>query len=309
MIFSVVLATYNRKGSLGKCLKSLLYQAFPKGAFEVIVVDDGSNDSTSDFLRTLESPGVKFRFFRQNHKGPAAARNLGIKYAQGKIVAMTDDDCVPPLDWLEKLQDGFKRYPEVVGVTGFQEAPEGVLGKNLIAKFERYQTREVYGAKDQEVVGGWEVPSGVTNNVAFKKANLDEVGGFDENFPVPAGEDADLKKRITDWGYKLLYLPLKVEHHQEYSLRSFLRQQYVRGIGSWYFYKKWENRSFPNFSLLLKAFPRFIITWIKSDSLTIASLEFWGRVWMLAGEIRSVLKEWSLRAIIFNPRTARKDRV
>ena len=293
MVFSIVLATYNRRALLSECLSALFNQTFPHDQYEVIVVDNGSTDGTIEYLQQLESQtlaeryNVAFSFFRlKDNPGPAVARNRGIKVAEGEFVAMTDDDCVPPLNWLERLKDGFDRYIDVVGVSGYQEAPPRVLSKNPIAKFERYQTRAVYGAKDLEIVGGWESPAGVTNNVAFKRNVLLEVGGFDESFPVPAGEDADLKKRITDRGYQLAYLPIRVEHRQEYSLRRFLRQQYVRGIGGRHFRSKWEGYDTINWLMLVKSFPKFFITLLTTGSFTFACLEFLGKWWMVYGELK-----------------------
>lgn len=285
MFFSVVIATYNRQTLLVQCLDALFNQTFSQNQYEVIVVDDGSRDDTIEYLKSL-SPPVSFKFLQQKHRGPAAARNLGIKHAQGKIIAMTDDDCVPPREWLEKLADGFKRYPKVTGVSGYQEAPQGILKTNLIAQYESYQSRELYGQKEKEVAGGLETPGGVTNNVAFRKSVLDEIGGFDEGFPVPAGEDADLKKRIADCGHQLLYIPLKVEHQQEYSLGRFLHQQYVRGIGSRFFRKKWENKEGINWLLPIKSIVRFFITFLKTKSIRLAGLEFLGRLWMFMGELK-----------------------
>ncbi len=277
MTFSVIIPTYNRKELLKQCLSSLFAQTFPKNEYEVIVVDDGSTDGTVEFLK---SQSALWR--TQNHKGPAAARNFGVKQAQREIIAFADDDCVPPADWLEKLYDGFKRHPEVAVVSGYQEAQEEILQKNLVAQYERFQTRELYGGKDKEIVGGFETPGGVTNNMAVKRQVFDKVGLFDENFPVPGGEDADLKKRIADAGFKFLYIPLKVEHHQEYSLRGFLRQQKTRGIGARFFREKWEQGSI-DWLMPLKSFPRFFVTWYKSGSLQMAGLEFLGRMWIFVG--------------------------
>jgi len=292
MIFSIIIPTYNRKHLLKKCLSSLFTQTFPKDQYEVIVVDDGSPPEadfppeadwglSADMWQTT----VPFRFLTQKHKGPAAARNLGIKNAKGEIIAFTDDDCVPPANWLQKLYDGFKRHPEVAVVSGYQEAPEEILQKNVTAQYERFQTRQLYGGKDKEIVGGMQTPGGVTNNMAIRKEVFDKVGLFDENFPVPAGEDADLKKRIARDGFKFLYIPLKVEHYQEYSLAGFLKQQYARGIGGSFFRKKW-GRSRVDWLLPIKSIPRFFITWWQGRSLKMAALEFLGRLAMFVGELK-----------------------
>jgi len=118
------------------------------------------------------------------------------------------------------------------------EAPAAVLKQNIFAQYESYVTRQVYGAGKKEILGSFEVPTGGTNNIAYRKKVLEEIGGFDESFPVAAGEDADLKKRICDRGYQILYLPLKVEHHHDYSWRSFIKQSRSRGVGSIYFHRK-----------------------------------------------------------------------
>ena len=147
-----------------------------------------------------------------------------------------------PADWLEKLLDGFDRHPEVVGVGGYMKAPEEVFQSSKFAQYEWFVSHDIYHADSREKVGGFENPAGGTNNLAFKKEVLEEVNGFDENFPVPAGEDADLKKRLTDKGYKLLYLPLQADHYQPYGLKRFIRQSFVRGVGTYYFVNKHEGK-------------------------------------------------------------------
>lgn len=226
MKVSVVVPTYNRKKLLEKCLNQLSRQDYPD--YEVIVVDDGSTDGT-DLMVKQKFPQVVY--VRQINKGPAAARNLGIKQATGQIVAFTDDDCFPPLDWLSKLVKGFNEHPDVVGVGGYLEASENVLKKNRIARYEQWQAKVIYKAGDKEYVGGFECPAGGTCNMAYYKKVLDEVEGFDENFPVPAGEDADLKLRLTSRGYKLLYIPVKVTHLDSYTYKDFFKRVFVRGIG------------------------------------------------------------------------------
>lgn len=236
---SVVIPTYNREEGLRRVLNSLLSQTIKD--FEIIVVEDGSK--VAEKIVSEFQNKIKFmRYFWQENAGPAAARNLGIRQANAAIIAFTDDDMKLPPEWLEKLLDGFARHPEVSGVGGYMKAPNEVFIKSKFAQYEWFVSHITYHADETEKVGGFENPAGGTNNLAFKKDILNEVGGFDENFPVPAGEDADLKKRITDKGYKLLYIPLKAEHYQPYGLKRFIRQSYVRGIGTYYFVNKHEGK-------------------------------------------------------------------
>jgi len=233
MRFSVVIPTFNRQATLRQTLAALVSQGYSDA--EIIVVDDGSTDGTGDMI-AHEFPTV--RYLRQANRGPAAARNLGIRESTGDLVAFTDDDCLPPRDWLTRLADGYARYPQVAGVGGGLIAPDALLTTSIFAHYERYIGRTVYAVGENESVGGFDCPAGGTANMSYRRAVLDEVGGFDERFPVAAGEDADLKLRICQRGHNLLYVPTWMIHLQEYEWQRFRRQCYVRGIGRNYFESK-----------------------------------------------------------------------
>src|SRR5437660_10167324 len=87
MLFSVVIPTYNRVDLLAQTLDSVWCQDFTD--FEVVVVDDGSNDGTREYLRGL---GDRIRVVQQANGGPGAARNAGIREASGNYVALLDSD-------------------------------------------------------------------------------------------------------------------------------------------------------------------------------------------------------------------------
>ncbi len=226
MKFSVIVPTYNRQDLLRQCLTALLAQDYPD--YEIIVVDDGSTDHTREMI-AAEFPRVRYVY--QANRGPAAARNRGIAIATSDTIAFTDDDCVAPHDWLARLADGFARFPQVVGVGGYLEAPDDVLQYQPLARYERIVSRHSFGADAQEYVGGFECPAGGTNNIAYRRTILERVGAFDESFPYAAGEDADLKWRICQLGARLLYVPVKMTHLHAYTWESFQRQAYTRGKG------------------------------------------------------------------------------
>ena len=87
LTLSVIIPTYNRKDILRESLTSLFNQTLSSEKYEIIVIDDGSIDETGDMVKELipKSP-VILKYFRQENKGPASARNLGILNAQGKII-------------------------------------------------------------------------------------------------------------------------------------------------------------------------------------------------------------------------------
>ncbi|HUT32027.1 MAG TPA: glycosyltransferase [Planctomycetota bacterium] len=242
MKLSVVVATHNRCSLLERVAEAILAQTLPPDCFELILVDDGSTDGTETLGAELaRRPGV--RCLRQPNRGVAAARNLGIREATGDIVAFTDDDCLVPPDWLERLADGYARHPEVVGVGGRLVAPPEVLRTRAVARLEDHVARCVYGAGDEEALGGFDCPAGGTNNMSYRRAALLEAGGFDESFPPFVwGEDADLKLRLTRAGGRLLYIPVAVVHLRDYRLGPFLRQSWQRGRGEAHFRLKHDGR-------------------------------------------------------------------
>ncbi len=253
---SLVIPTHNRKDTLRRCLAAATGQCYPD--YEIIVVDDGSMDGTVEMVRRA-FPQV--RYIRQEpNRGPAAARNRGIEAAFGEIIAFTDDDCLLPPDFLSRLADGYRRYPEVAGVGGYLEAPEEILGSNPFARYEAYVTHQVYHAGSEEYLGGFECPAGGTNSMSYRRAVLLEVGGFDESFPYAAGEDADLKWRVVQRGYRLLYVPMKVLHLQPYTLRSFWHQHLRHGQGAVHFERKYRGRP-PSIARLVLRLAARITRW------------------------------------------------
>ncbi len=232
MRFSVIIPVYKREDKFRKCLDSLLAQDFSHEEYEVFVVEDGSESKIKELVEERSKTFSNLRYLWMVHGGPAAARNFALRGARGEIIAFTDSDCEVPTDWLSRLDGGFRAHEDVVGVGGYQEAPEDVLKSNILARYESYVTHTVYGAGDEDIVGGFEVPTGGTNNIAYYRWVFDEVGLFDTSFTgAISGEDPDLKKRICDRGYKLLFRPLKATHNRDYNWKSFWKQSFERGLG------------------------------------------------------------------------------
>lgn len=242
MKLSVVVPTHNRGELLERVVGAIVGQTLARDAYEVVVVDDGSTDGTETLGAELAARhGICY--VRQDNRGAAAARNRGIREATGDVVAFTDDDCLVPADWLEQLADGYARHPEVAGVGGGLVPEAEALRSSAVARHEAWVAREVYGAGDEEVAGGFACPAGGTNNMSYRREVLLEVGGFDEGFPPRVwGEDADLKLRITERGGRLLYVPVAVVHLRGYALGAFVRQSVERGRGEAHFRLKHQGR-------------------------------------------------------------------
>jgi len=101
-LISIIIPTYNRPKQLTACLLSLVRSEYPRDRFEVIAVDDGSDQPMDSVVTGFENR-LNIKLIRQKNAGPAAARNKGAEHAKGVFLAFTDDDCQPRPDWLRVL--------------------------------------------------------------------------------------------------------------------------------------------------------------------------------------------------------------
>lgn len=177
---SVVIPTRGREPRLGFALEALARQSLAPRLFEVIVVRDG--DSSPPLVEA--PPGLDVRFLtRPGVAGPTAKRNLGWRQAAAPLIAFTDDDCRPDPGWLMALL-------EAAG-----DESTFLQGKTEPDPEERYLMPGL--ARTREILG----PSGwfETCNVAYPRALLEHLGGFDEDYGF-GGEDTDLAYRAFEAG-------------------------------------------------------------------------------------------------------------
>ena len=235
---SVIIPTYNRKEFLERTLRAYSDQTYPEDKFEVIVIDDGSTDCTEQIVKSLVvGSNYKLRYFKQDNKGPAAARNLGIKEAAGEIVLITGDDCIPD----PKLIEEHMRYHDLyasdnVGILGYTGLhPE--IDETPFLDFIYRGTQFGY----QMLKHGCEVPFNYfyTSNILIKRQDLIKIGLFDEDFKNAAYEDIELGYRLSKSGFKLIYNQNAVTYHlHETNLQSFVKRQNKVGESAILFYKK-----------------------------------------------------------------------
>jgi glycosyltransferase involved in cell wall biosynthesis len=179
--YSVVVPTIGRPELLA-LLADLHHARGPRPA-KVIVVDD--RPGPVDPLPVEHFDGV--RVVRSGGRGPAAARNAGWREARSEWVAFLDDDVRVPEDWPARLQDDLAGLPREVG------ASQARLVVPLPA--DRRPT------DDERGTAGLASARWITADMAYRRAVLAEVGGFDERFPRAYREDVDLALRVTEAGY------------------------------------------------------------------------------------------------------------
>jgi glycosyltransferase involved in cell wall biosynthesis len=209
---SVVVASYNGERTLRACLESLAQLRYPD--YEVILVDDGSTDATLAVAKQF--PHV--RVIRHEHnRGLSVARNTGIQAATGEIVAFTDSDCRADDDWLYYLV-GDLLSGEFMGMGGHNLLPpEDSAVAAAVMVSPGGPAHVMLDDRQAEHIPGC--------NMAFYKAALLEVGGFDPIF-TKAGDDVDLCWRLQQAGMKIGFSPAGfVWHYRRSNLPAYLKQQ------------------------------------------------------------------------------------
>ncbi len=195
---SVVIPTCHRNDLLAKCLDCLApgTQYLPAERYEVIVTDDGSR-STARQIVEEQYPWV--RWTAGPRRGPAANRNHGAGIATGTFLAFTDDDCLPSPNWLAAFATATQ--PDVQVYEGKTTCQAG-----LNSPLEEAPINLTGG-------GLWSC------NFMIRRSVFENLGGFDAAFPVPGGEDVDLRERLVEAGYNFPFVDDAVVDHPPRKIR------------------------------------------------------------------------------------------
>jgi glycosyltransferase involved in cell wall biosynthesis len=212
---SVVIPTYNRCGTLQKVLSAYLNQTALQSINEILVVDDGSTDSTSTIVDHISKGSVvPIRYVRQQNRGPAAARNVGIRKATSGLILFTDDDIIPDPILVAEHLDWHRRFPELsTAVLGHVTwAPE--VNPTPFMKWYGSDALFAYA----RLVGRTEIDytNFYTCNLSLKTEFLRSNGMFDEDFKIAACEDIELGFRLVEAGMHLLYNNKALAYHHQY---------------------------------------------------------------------------------------------
>jgi GT2 family glycosyltransferase len=232
MDWSVIVPTRGRPAQLRRCLESLARLDWPAESYEVLVVDDGGNLAGEEL-------GPNARLLRQEHAGPAAARNHGAREAAHERLAFVDDDCTVSPGWLAGFARALDEHP---GAAAGGRVVNG-LPRNVFSTATETMIAYMYEAANERFV--------TSNNLAAPRAHYLELGGFDERFPLAAAEDRDFSQRWLASGAEIVAADdAVVEHAHELSLRGFVRQHFAYGRGA-YIYRSGKvlgrKRSAPSF--------------------------------------------------------------
>jgi len=198
--WSVVIPAYNADGRIIPLLEALKHQNIPRDDYEIIVVDDGSNDGTAEAVKAFSD----VKLIQQQNRGPAAARNLGARSASGDVILFTDSDCIPTSNWISQMVAPFSN-PQVVGVKGVYQTEQS----SLIARFIQAEYQDKY----RKMAKQKSIDFIDTYSAAYRREMFLKYQGFDENFPVPSAEDVEFSFRLAEAGHLMVFNSKAVVNH------------------------------------------------------------------------------------------------
>jgi GT2 family glycosyltransferase len=227
-MISVIIPACNSEKTIAKCLSAILEQT--RKPDEIIVIDDGSKDGTKNVIKSFKN----IFLLEQEHKGPAAARNLGAKKAKGGILLFTDADCVPAKTWVAEMAKPFENK-EIAGVQGKYKTDQ----RGLMAKFVQLEIEDRYDRMRKreyiDFIGSY--------SAGYRKDVFLQQGGFDESFSMASGEDPDISFKLSKAGHKMVFSENAVVYHNHVnSLGAYIRQKFWRAYWRILLYRKHPDK-------------------------------------------------------------------
>jgi len=226
MILSVVIPSRSKRPLLARTLAALRGQEPGTAAWEIVVVDDDSQDDTAAYLADLAGSEPRLRSVRPpRNVGRAAARNLGWRAARGRWVLFLDDDILAPPGLLRAHLEVLGRDP-AFGTIGPAVTDPAIVDA---PHFRYLDTRGVAKLPAGPAPGKYFV----TQNAAVPREALVRVDGFDEGFSAYGFEDMDIGFRLEDAGVRFQALPAPVPRHiHHHTLADYLAKKRVCGQDS-----------------------------------------------------------------------------
>lgn len=192
-LISVLIASRNEEDNLLALLTSLQHQSYPKDGYEVLIIDDHSEDSSEQLVRRWldEHPSSNVRYIPTQGHGKKSAITTGLGQAVGDWILQTDADCLPPVGWIQGMAQGMTE--DMHFLSGPVRLREGT------SWLTKLQALEVAGLVS---LGAGSMAAGFPNmangaNMAYRRQTFLEIGGFESAKHVASGDDEFLVQAIS----------------------------------------------------------------------------------------------------------------
>jgi len=193
---SVVICTRNRGNRIVTALQSVLENPYP--ALEIVIIDQSTNTETCEAVRPfLVDP--RLRYIPSQEQGAGRARNQGLREARGEFVLYTDDDCIVPANWIEKMLEAFHKDPKVTVVFCNVKPMNSNPADGFTPSYFREADKLATNIREKCDARGIGAGMGLRREAALSFGGFDNYLGPGTSFP--AAEDGDIALRAILKGY------------------------------------------------------------------------------------------------------------
>ncbi len=245
MDVTVQICSRNRKDLLKRALQALFVQTYPVEKYEIVIVDDGSEDGTSEMVNEMiETSPCSLILITQQHEGLSAGRNKAIKKASGEYIIFIDDDIIADEHFIEEHMKSHAKYPKSIIRGWVNHTP------NLDRRVPKFNMADISTSYF------W------TSNVSVARKYLFEVGLFDEDFKEYGWEDLELGRRLKKHGLIRRYNNKAIVFH-------------YKGY--------WKKEDVPRLIMQAKAKARTAIVFIEKDKalkVKLSTAVYAPRLWL-----------------------------
>ena len=234
---TIIVCTYNRADLLRPALESLVRQSVEKSTYEIVIVDNASQDGTAavmkEFQQSHSSPNIVLAY--EPTKGLGHARNTGCKVADGRYLAFIDDDCIAAEDWLANLIDCYEHVQPQPWSVGGIVLPK--YAEPIPAWFKDSYETDTWGDDARFLTHG---ESFTGCNMSFRNEVIQRFGGFDATFgmrgeQLALGEDTQLYRKMWTIAGKactFYFTPRAIVYHTIEPYKMTVLYQLKRAISS-----------------------------------------------------------------------------
>jgi glycosyltransferase involved in cell wall biosynthesis len=235
MQLTAVMCTRNRPDLIGQAVRSVLTNTHPN--FDLVIIDQSDTDATREALADEIAQHSKLRYVHTTRVGLSAAYNTAIEMSTGQALAFTDDDCIAPPDWLERIEAIFTSEKDVELLYGQVVRPAQLRGTGGVVPTLTFKARErIGGGRPFRVCG-------MGANFAARRRLFTAIGGFDEVLggggPLRSSQDFDFQYRVYRAGFVTLLTPdVTVDHYGLRTDQEWPQTLLAYGTGNGAFYTK-----------------------------------------------------------------------
>jgi glycosyltransferase involved in cell wall biosynthesis len=251
----VIIPVFNGAKTISRAIDSVLSQNF-YGSVEVVVVNDGSTDCTTVVLEPYRD---RIRVLGQPNRGPAAARNAGVKVSNAEYIAFLDADDLFAPDKLARTVPHLIRDNKSVML--FHDAIALDRDGHEVARSYVWPERAHAPSMDEMLTNWWPI---VPSTVLMRRSTFEACGGFCEDFKTPGYEDPDLWIRAREHG-DFIYVPERLAYYTTDQLRAERMEKYVKSRSL--FFRRLRQRYGHRADGLIRSTVRSYTNWLSHQGL------------------------------------------